>query len=580
MITFHPSLDNAKKYDRTFDKNRVEFRLIEEKFKLCHVFYKLNINPKISYNPGASNWFDVVILDAKKGVVCILFSDSTHTLNQDITYNIISDCEKLIGKDRVGIVKNPTIIDAINEAKKIFIDWDELGTSIADNIIDCIRKTLKLDYLPTASLTHQAYLSDKFLDESVQKYGLIKEIDCAISQLESDSSKTIHLYINTCAGSGKTIAAIYAYQRFTELGKKTLLVGYNHLISNFIKNRCNSINNDNYAGTIYSFAYDNFRAYFASKNIKYPTSYTDHVRKLLNMIKLGKVEISDKYDVLIIDEGQDFLPYWIDLLSHYLEDNSSVIWFEDENQTIARSEYRNSGFNKIPDNSLESIGMMNPRPIISTSNYRSTRSIECFIYEFFNQYPDYAQSKTFAYTRHENNNIQGEKPIINFYKNGNLQKKLGERLNAILSDRNITNQDVAIISCIPYGEEEVIEDLTPIILEKTTNKKPFEYRISQIENHQLKRFSGKYDKEGKKEYKIINGILSESISKLKGMEYSVVLVIDIERPYQFQNHQHAWVQTLYCAFTRAKLRLEIFVDEDGNMNELCHALNEQFVEFS
>jgi superfamily I DNA and RNA helicase len=282
----------------------------------------------------------------------------------------------------------------------------------------------------------------------------------------------------------------------------------------------------------------------------------------------------EKYDVLIIDEGQDFLPYWIDLLSHYLDENSSFIWFEDENQTIARGEYRKSGFKKLPDDIKEAIGMLYPKQITNMVNCRSTKSIDKFIATFFNKYCEIMRSETFTYKHLEKGNIQGDKPLINFYKNGDLLKIIEERLNAILTDGNISIQDIAIISCIPNEDEEEVSALKSLLLKKSSHQEPYDYCISAIGNHQLKRFTGEYDKISRRKiYGDSNGILCESISKLKGLEFAMALLIDVERPEQFQNHQHAWVQSLYCAFTRAKLNLEIFVNEDGNMNELFHAVN-------
>lgn len=106
-----------------------------------------------------------------------------------------------------------------------------------------------------------------------------------------------------------------------------------------------------------------------------------------------------------------------------------------------------------------------------------------------------------------------------------------------------------------------------MLLRKKSWDIPYAYEVDKIGNYTLQRETGFYNKNAHKIYQDKYGIRCESIYKYKGLEDAVVLVIDVENPddYNFTNDE--WAKRLYCAFTRATLNLEVFVDNDGNMKE-------------
>jgi superfamily I DNA and RNA helicase len=116
--------------------------------------------------------------------------------------------------------------------------------------------------------------------------------------------------------------------------------------------------------------------------------------------------------------------------------------------------------------------------------------------------------------------------------------------------------------------------LADYLLEKYNYSVPYPYKLNQIGNYRLKRTTGEY-KNGVKVYKEEDGILCESVTRYKGLEAPVVLVTDVEIPNGFSPHD--WVQFLYCALTRAKMHLEVFVCSDGNMSKCFKAIDDSIV---
>jgi hypothetical protein len=144
------------------------------------------------------------------------------------------------------------------------------------------------------------------------------------------------------AGTGKTVLATDHAINLSAQGLKVLLLCYNQKLGNSLKLKTENINNLD-AMNFHEFC--SWRIRQADKNAKrdlisesekmYPNSnlYSVHMPNgLINSYDIAPI----KYDVIIIDEGQDFTPeYWfaIELLKDQNEDLKLYI-FQDCNQAI------------------------------------------------------------------------------------------------------------------------------------------------------------------------------------------------------------------------------------------------------
>ena len=178
------------------------------------------------------------------------------------------------------------------------------------------------------------------------------------------------------AGTGKTVLALDHAQTLAEQGLKVLLLCYNQKLGNELKIKSEKINN------LHSMGFHEFCAW----RIRQVKSNTD--RDLIEESKknypgenlfdvlmpdalINSYEIAPtKYDVILVDEGQDFKPeYWlaIEILRDQQEDSKLYI-FQDSNQAI----YTNS--NDLPINS---------EPLFLFDNCRNTKHIHNSAYQYY-----------------------------------------------------------------------------------------------------------------------------------------------------------------------------------------------------
>lgn len=82
---------------------------------------------------------------------------------------------------------------------------------------------------------------------------------------------------------------------------------------------------------------------------------------------------------------------------------------------------------------------------------------------------------------------------------------------------------------------------------------------AQIGGAKLRRFTGEYDAQG-------NQVLSDgrltfdSVYRFKGQEAPAVILVDVDPPPQSPEKLLRWQRVLYCAMTRATVRLDVVGD--------------------
>lgn len=168
-------------------------------------------------------------------------------------------------------------------------------------------------------------------------------------------------YIKGRAGTGKTILSIIMARYLLKEDSKILFLTFNKIVNKYIYNQFNSPNID-----ICTFHK------FLSRNNRLEKNIIDEADFILNDIIQN---ISNKYDVLMIDEAQSFYMTWLDSLSKYFKDKKIYI-FADSLQS-----FKNEG--KVTDKAMNSIFHFEDEMIL-TKNYRSPRKVYERLLEMFN----------------------------------------------------------------------------------------------------------------------------------------------------------------------------------------------------
>ena len=229
------------------------------------------------------------------------------------------------------------------------------------------------------------------------------------------------------AGTGKTVLAMEEAQRCADRGARTLFVCYNRGLETYISHRlkdCPQV----WVSTFHQLCTElGRRARVAWPSRKQDASDKElfeeiHPERLMQAFEL--LPPKKTYDVIIVDEGQDFLPLWWTALEAGLDPNGEQIIrvFYDSNQQIyARAIH-------IP----EDVTLI---PIPLTRNLRNTRRI----HELVSQY----------YMGHEIEALGPEGTEVTWIKAGN-QQELGRQISKYIAclknDERIPESDIAVLA--------------------------------------------------------------------------------------------------------------------------------------
>lgn len=305
------------------------------------------------------------------------------------------------------------------------------------------------------------------------------------------------------AGTGKTVLALDQAISLSEQGLKVLLLCYNQKLGDSLKIKTQHFE------SLHSMSFHEFcswRVRQAKKNTErdlieeskraYPQA--DFYDVIMPNALIDSYEIAPiEYDVIIVDEGQDFkAEYWlaIELLTDQKADTKLYV-FQDCNQAIYSDE------TELP---------INCEPLYLFDNCRNTR----FIHEAAYQYYKGADV--------EAPKLEGEE--TQFISNKTIEQQSGEidkLVSKLVNSENINPNDIAVITIGPYSQAQ---DL-----------------LSRSRNKHLWAF---------KEFSPNSKVLVETAKRFKGLEAKILILWVIDE-------HDADEKMLYVSISRARLRLWI-----------------------
>jgi len=323
------------------------------------------------------------------------------------------------------------------------------------------------------------------------------------------------------AGTGKTLLA---FQRASELaaqGKRTLLICYNNLLGESLAENALEIKNLE-ASSLFSFiarqidkVEETFGRELSKEALrKYPSSDLYDVQQPYALAEAA--ELLEKYDAIIVDEGQDFQEtYWMGVEDSLVKDGYFYIFY-DHNQRL---------YNK------EATFPITEAPFFLTHNCRNTAEIHAFCYLFYEGIETSAAD------------ISGGK--VEFIEGVNFEKQAMKIHSLILNLLQKESIGASQIKVLVNGGQEQMKHL------KFLSQKPLPLPLSWKEkesSHTIKNISN--SKESK------STIQLETIGRFKGLEADILILwglegLDIDRDREL----------FYVASSRAKSRLFIVGDK-------------------
>lgn len=231
------------------------------------------------------------------------------------------------------------------------------------------------------------------------------------------------------------------------------------------------------------------------------------------VININAADLTDtpKYSCLIVDEGQDFLAEWHEIIQLFLTEDAVQLWLEDPLQNLR-------GTDAVP---LPGFVTYN-----ETSNFRTPTSIAGFIKQSLGQ--EFRQRNTLPGL-----GVQ----MFEYSRKNQLEGKLVHRINELVK-AGFKPGDIAIISCRGMDSTALRE-------------------TDRLGQHYVRRFTGKYDEHENQIY-TEGKLIFDTIFRYKGQQAPVIILTDLDESLEVNERTR---KILYCAMTRATVLLELLVEE-------------------
>jgi hypothetical protein len=316
------------------------------------------------------------------------------------------------------------------------------------------------------------------------------------------------LHVSGTAGSGKTQLALAEYAAALEAGLRPLYVCYNRPLADHFERLVPE------GGKVASFHM--LSDAFARARGETPNyAAADVWERIEAQMVASPLPAEWRYDVLIVDEGQDFSPVWRDILLRMLKPEGRAIWLEDPNQNL---------YGK------ESVALPGWVTLHSDTNYRSPRQIvEMLAAIGATQTPVEAGSP-----------FQGADIERLTYAHGDDEALLAQTRRAVTLclGAGFARNDMAIAS-FRGREKSVVLNLD---------------QLSEV--HTLKSFTGEYDLFGNPQYRE-GGLLAESVYRFKGQSAPAIIFTEID----FEGFDPLVLRKLFVGMTRARLKLVLVLSD-------------------
>ncbi|KWB54328.1 ATP-binding domain-containing protein [Burkholderia ubonensis] len=225
-----------------------------------------------------------------------------------------------------------------------------------------------------------------------------------------------------------------------------------------------------------------------------------------------------RFDVLIVDEGQDFHPSWATALERLLAPDGAWWWLEDPLQNLYMR---------------EPVALPGWVSLKALTNYRSPRDLLDFVRDVV------GRVEPLAAELRSGSPFDGSDLVVSAYGDANASP-------AALADACIDATKRAITQALSLGFRK--QDIA--VLSYRGREGSALAALDQLGPHQVKRFTGKYDLFGNPEYHD-GDVLLDSIYRFKGQSAPCVILTEID----FDTLDARAARKLFVGATRATMKL-------------------------
>ena len=351
----------------------------------------------------------------------------------------------------------------------------------------------------------------------------MSEIKLSEEQENIINCNNSHLFVNAVSGSGKTSTVLGIANKYPE--KEIIQITYNKALKDEVSQKAS--------------IYDNLKIYTyhgLAKRYYYDSCFTDqHIKKILN----EKMKIRKKpfIDILIIDETQDMLPCYYQLIKKFINDTNPDV------QIILLGDHRQSIYNfKGSDSRYLTLSsqLYNKefKEYKLTTSYRLTNEIGNFVNNHMLQYECIKTNKK---------GVPVDYYIDDSYK---IIPTISKMIIDLIKNNNYKPDDFFIIS---YS-----------LKNSTNNDSPIKKLERELVKSNINCFFSLNDDMELKDDLIKNKICFTTMHQSKGRERPIVIIFGFDNSfykfYEKESNPKVCSNILYVACTRAKERLILIHD--------------------
>ncbi|ERB67318.1 3'-5' exonuclease [Vibrio coralliilyticus] len=387
-----------------------------------------------------------------------------------------------------------------------------------------VRIVQQQDSLFPEPLDHEVNASETIPD-------IVKIMDIQQEQL-ARSLGDGHRVIHGVAGSGKTLILGYRCLHLADtLNKPILVLCYNITLAaklrSFIEEKGISARVQVYH--FHDWCGQQIKTYHVN-----PIENEDRkpfelsVETVIQGVEFGQIP-SGQYGAVLIDEGHDFEPEWLTLVTKMVDpDTNSLLLLYDDAQSIYK---KSTGL----DFSLSSVGIQaQGRTTILKLNYRNTREILDFSYKFAKKYFEGFKHKEIPLIEPEGAGCKGDAPILKKFDTLVQETEFVLRCVKHWIAKGKDLKEVAIL----YPTHSSGKAMADVL--KGSNV-PFQWLATPA-------YKKKYDPSADK----INLI---PVRSSKGLEFETVVMIDGSYLPKDKDEEVDAARVMYVGFTRATKNL-------------------------
>ncbi|NRO96310.1 ATP-binding domain-containing protein [Paraburkholderia sp. NMBU_R16] len=318
------------------------------------------------------------------------------------------------------------------------------------------------------------------------------------------------------AGSGKTQLAVQVMRDAAASGKRALYVCFNRPLADHIARVApEGAKVANYHQLCDWIARDVGRAPdFQSADV---------FARLEAVFAQAPIDEHWRFDVLIVDEGQDFQEPWVEALARLVQPGGAWWWLEDPLQNLYMR---------------EPVALPGWTVLTETTNYRSPRDVLDYVRD------KVGDAAPRAAGLGSGSPFDGSQVVLTSYEDSTPSAVVEATKRAITQALALgfRKQDIAVLSY--RGREGSVFTA-----------------LDQLGPHRLKSFTGKYDLFGSPEYRD-GDVLLESIYRFKGQSAPCVILTEVD----FDALDERAARKLFVGATRATMKLIVVASQRASVS--------------